>query len=250
MMRNKALLFSLLTFFSICSVRAQSAKEIIDRYIEKTGGSEKWLALSGIKTTAIINDHDMEIPYSRVALKDGRQILKFNLEGKELVQMAFDGRVAWNTNFISLEPEKSDSEISENLKREIKNFPNPLLHITTLGYELEYLGVEEGDLSNLLSIKVTLGSKLVNGNEVEHIRTYYFDAKTYLLVAMESLVVSGNLKGKVNRTTYSDYKMVDGLMFPFLQTIGIAGEASRKIIFDIIELNPQVDDEVFKFPKD
>lgn len=247
-MRNKLVLLLILLLVSVYPAQAQTAQEIIDRFIEKTGGVEKWLALKGIKTTAIIYDHNMEIPYSRVALKDGRQILKFNLDGKEVVQMAFDGREAWNTNFISLEAEKSNNEITENLKREIKNFPNPLLHISALGYELEYTGVADDDKSTLLSIKVTLSSKLVDGNEVENVRTYFFDAKTDLLVAKESEIVSGNMRGKINRTSYSDYKMVDGLMFPFVQTDGFDGEESRKIIFSSIELNPQVSDELFKFP--
>ena len=58
------------------------------------------------------------------------------------------------------------------------------------------------------------------------------------------------MKGKIGLATFSDYQEVDGLIFPFSMGQGIKDMGSQAINFTSIELNPEVDDAIFKFPEE
>ena len=141
-MKLKIILFSVATFFAAITVSAQTADEIIDNYFENTGGADNWRALTGMLTNATINQEGMDIPITMISLKDGRQIMKFELQGKVIVEQSFDGTEAWGTNFMSMEAEKKDSETTENIKREAGDFPDPFFVYKDICYAVELLGKE------------------------------------------------------------------------------------------------------------
>jgi len=208
-MKTKLTLLLLFGFgLSAISLKAQDVDEIINNYFENTGGIDKWRSIEGIETHAKINQQGMEIPIIMIQLADGKQIMKFQLQGKELVQMAFDGEVAWGHNFMNMEPEKKDNETTENLKRSKGDFPDPFLDYKEKGYTAELMGKEEIEGTECFKIKLTKTPKLVDG----------------------------------------DYQEVDGMYFPFSISQGIKDKGSQAIMFDAIILNPQVDESIFKFP--
>ena len=57
------------------------------------------------------------------------------------------------------------------------------------------------------------------------------------------------MKGNVSRGTFSDYDEVEGLYFPFSITEGIKDMGAQTINFTSFELNPEIDDAIFKFPE-
>ena len=73
-------------------------------------------------------------------MADGRIFTKFELQGKEVSQGVFDGEVAWGHNFMTMKPEKSDNETTENIKRESVDFPDAFLNMEKNGYKAELLG--------------------------------------------------------------------------------------------------------------
>jgi len=141
-MKLKFILFSLVALFATITTKAQTVEEIIANYFENTGGIDNWRQLKGTLTKAKVNQQGMEIPVTMISLSDGRRIMKFELQGKEVVQQAFDGTEAWGTNFMTMEAEKSDSETTENVKREAGDFPDPFLNYKENGYTVELLGKE------------------------------------------------------------------------------------------------------------
>lgn len=60
----------------ICSTTtfAQTADEIINKYIKNIGGAEKLKALKGIKMDIITNYGGMELPVEMVQLAGGKQL--------------------------------------------------------------------------------------------------------------------------------------------------------------------------------
>ena len=58
---NYLLLTTLLLFFSF-SINAQTADEIIENYIENTGGAVNWAKVKSIKMNIIVSQMGMEIP--------------------------------------------------------------------------------------------------------------------------------------------------------------------------------------------
>jgi carbonic anhydrase len=102
---------------AIVPATAQTADEIISNYLENTGGKTVWENLQSVKMTATANAQGMEIPVEIYQTKDGKQLVKINFQGQDITQLAFDGETMWTTNFMTLQPEKSDAEATANMKK-------------------------------------------------------------------------------------------------------------------------------------
>ena len=97
-MKKLSLLIMSLLIGSSMSINAQTADEIINNYLENTGGKEQWEELEGLKITASVNNQGMEIPLEIIQLEDGRQATIVKFQGMELKQNVFDGETLWATN--------------------------------------------------------------------------------------------------------------------------------------------------------
>ena len=78
---------------------------------------------------------------------------------------------------------------------------------------------------------------------------YFFDTENFVPIAMQSEIKSGQAKGMISETTFSDYDEVDGLYFPFSMTQGVKGMPGQPISFSKIETNPKVEDSEFNLPE-
>ena len=240
----------LLSFLLInLNLSAQTADEIINNYFNNTGGIENWRSLEGISIESTVSENGMDIPSSRITLKDGRLLIKFKIQDKEIVQVAFDGNEAWGDNFMTMLPEKNDPAITSNLIAAANDFPHPLLNYKENGYSVELIGKEVNQEKEYFKIKLTMKKHIIEDEEVENIKYYYFDQDTYKIKIAESEIQSGKLKGRVNRDTYDDYRKVDIIYYPFSLTRGIEGLNPTQITIESVELNPKVEDLVFKFPE-
>ncbi len=246
----KKILFSIaMVSISILGMAQDATVEtILDNYFENTGGREAWSELKGHKLTASVEMQGMTIPLEIYAMKDGRTITKVSVMGMDLSQDAFDGEVSWGTNFMSMEPELSDEETTENIKRDIGDYPNPFLDYEDKGYSVELMGKESIDGMECYKLKLTKKPILVDGEDVENVSYYFFDTENFVVVQQESEMVTGEMKGEISVTMLSDYQEVDGLMFPFSISQGVKDGESQAIEIIEIELNPEVEDEMFQFP--
>ncbi len=249
-MKLKLILVSLVAVFALQTTNAQTVDEIIANYLENTGGIDNWKALKGFKMKATVNQQGMDIPITIIQLADGRNYVKIELQGKEICQGVFDGEVLWSHNFMTMKPEKSDNETTENAKRELADFPNPFLKLKENGYKAELLGKETVEGTECFKIKLTKKTQLIDGQEVDNVEFYFFDTENYVPIVMEKEIKTGQMKGKVSLMTYSDYQEVDGLIFPFSMGQGIKGMGTQAYNIESIELNPKVDDAIFKFPEE
>jgi outer membrane lipoprotein-sorting protein len=228
---------------------AQSVDEIIKKYFENTGGLSKWKALNGLKISAKVNQQGMEIPIEIIQLKDGRQCTSVSFQGMEFKQGVFDGSTLWSTNFMNMKAERSDAEATENFKQEIGDFPDPFLNYKERGLKAELVGKETIEGTECYKIKLTKKPIKVDGIPTENILFYYFDTENYVPLLMESEVKTGQAKGMTQQITWSDYQEVDGLMMPFSMSQGYKGVGSQALTITAYQLNPKVDDAMFKFPE-
>jgi len=245
----KLLFFALLVSFST-QLNAQTADEIIANYFENTGGVEAWKSIEGIKMSAKINQGGMEIPLEIVSLKSGKQMTAINFQGKIIKQGVFNGEVLWSTNFMTQKAEKSDQETTDNVKRQMKDFPDPFLNYKEKGYTVELLGTEEIDGTETFKLKLTRLPMIVDGIEEENVSYYFFDAESFVPLVVHTEIKAGPMKGQVSESKFSDYQEVGNIYMPFSMTQGLKGQPGQVIAMDTIELNPQVDDEEFEFPEE
>ena len=232
--------------------QAQTADEIIDKYFENTGGRANWEKVQGTKMTAKMNMHGMELPLVAFQFKDGRAFSSITFQGMEFKQNVFDGTTLWGTNQMSMKPEKSDAEATENYKVNLGlDFPDPFLNYSTKGYKVELLGKETVEGSETFKIKLTKKPIKVDGKETENVSFYYFDAENFVPLMVESEIKSGPAKGIVSQIKMSDYQEVNGLMFAFSTAISYKGQpGGQTLTTTAIELNPTVDPSLFAFPEE
>jgi outer membrane lipoprotein-sorting protein len=246
-MKKVSMIFALLLTAAFISP-AQTADEIVNQYLQNIGGADNLRKINGTKMIAKVNAGGMELPLEMINLKSGKMRMKFDLQGKEIVQQAFDGTTAWGTNFMTMQAEKSDSETTENIKREIGDFPDPFVDYASKGYKIELIGSETVEGTKCHKVKLTKKPQLVEGKEVDNVTFYYFDAESMVPVVSESEIKAGPGKGMISQTIYSDYKEVSGIYFPFSITQKAKGQPEGQTVqITAVELNPKVNDSIFTF---
>lgn len=223
---------------------AQTADEIVENYLENTGTKANWEKLDAVKYEGSVNMQGMVIPVTMLQTKEGKQLLKINLQGQEMVQFSFDGETMWTTNFMTMQPEKSDQEATDNMKKQTKDFPSPFLNYKDKGFAIELLGKETMDGAETFKLKLTQEPIMVDGREEPNVSYHYFDTENFVPIATEAQINEGPMKGQMSKSTFSDYEEVDGLYFPFSINMG-----GQPITFTKIILNPEVDMAEFAFPE-
>ena len=251
-MKTKHLLFVLFALLFVSS-QAQTADEIIDKYIDAIGGYDQWSKVEGIKMTAKVNQGGVEFPLDILQMKDGRQGQIITFQGKEIKQGMFDGKDLWSSNPIADKTERSDAESTENLKTNLgADFPIPLFDYKKRGYKVELLGKETIDGTETFKIKYIKNPIKVDGKPKESIEYYFFDTENFIPLMVESEMTQGPAKGMITQLRLSDYQEIPnggGLIMPFSWTQGVKGQAGgQPINFTTVELNPKVDASVFTYP--
>ncbi len=218
---------------------AQNVDEIIGTYFENTGGMDAWKSLESLKMSASISQGGMEIPIEMYQTKDGKMSITANFQGMNMTFMAYDGETAWNTNQMTMAPEKLTQEQADNMKLQANDFPSPFMDYKSKGYTVEYVGEETMEGTPTHKIKLVQEPIMVNGKQEESITYYYFEAENFVPIATEV-----SMAGQTMKDTMSDYEEVDGLYFPFAMTM--MGGMPLKI--KSIEINPEIDAKMFSFP--
>ncbi len=218
---------------------AQNVDEIIGTYFENTGGMDAWKSLESLKMSASISQGGMEIPIEMYQTKEGKMSITANFQGMNMTFMAYDGETAWNTNQMTMAPEKLTQEQADNMKLQANDFPSPFMDYKSKGYTVEYVGEETMEGTPTHKIKLVQEPIMVNGKQEESITYYYFEAENFVPIATEV-----SMAGQTMKDTMSDYEEVDGLYFPFAMTM--MGGMPLKI--KSIEINPEIDAKMFSFP--
>ncbi|MCD6178985.1 MAG: hypothetical protein J7K39_03690 [Bacteroidales bacterium] len=245
----KLLFLALIVSFST-QLNAQTADEIIANYFENTGGIDAWNSIDGMKMTAKMNQQGMEIPIEIIRLKSGKQMTIINFQGKVMKQGVFNGEILWGMNFMTQKAEKMDQETTDNMKRQVKDFPDPFLNYKEKGYSVELLGKEEVDGTETFKLKLTKTPVIIDGKEEENISYYFFDTENFVPIVVQTEIKAGPMKGQMSESKLSDYQEVGDIYLPFSMTQGLKGQPGSTIAFDSIELNPEIDDADFEFPEE
>jgi outer membrane lipoprotein-sorting protein len=234
----------------VMATQAQTADEIISKYLDAIGGNDKLKAIESLRYTGKANQQGLEFPMVQIQLKDGRQFSSFTFQGKELKQNVYDGATLWSTNFVNMKAEKSDAESTENHKANLgSDFPTSFYDYKKMGHKIEFLGKETIEGTETFKIKLIKKPIKVDGTPKENFDIYYFDAENYVPILVESEVSSGPAKGMTMQAKFSDYQEVGGIYFPFTISQGAKGQpAGISITFTNIEINPKIDASIFAMP--
>ncbi|MFC0345324.1 histidine kinase [Epilithonimonas hispanica] len=212
-----AIIFSQIIF-------AQTAKEIIDRNIESSGGLTQWKLLNTVqiqgRVTLGVNDSYLMKIYQQRPNLTKTAIL---LAGKETPVEGFDGKNGYAMNYAQNKLTQYNDYVPEN-------FDNDFIDYESKGFEAELLGKEK--IGEQVYFKVEL-TKNVNKT------IYYFDVKNYSLYR--------EIK-KDETLTYSDYRKVGNLLMPYrIESSSPKKDSDYVMMINKIEINKELPKNTFKF---
>lgn len=205
-------------------VSAQTAKEIIEKNIELSGGLTNWKLLNSIilqgKLTLGVNDQ-----YPIKILQERPNLTKtvITLNKKETAIEGYDGKKGYGMNYATNKIQEYPNYIAES-------FDTDFIDWESKGFEAKYLGKEK--VGEIYCHKVEL---IKNVNKT----LYYFDTKTYMLVK--------EIKGD-ETLVYSDYRKVGSLMMPFrIESASPKKDSDYVMLINKIETNKVLPANTFKF---
>jgi len=234
-------LFALCAFAAL-RLEAQTADEIVSKYIKTIGGMDKLQAVQSIRESGKFTGgggFEAKVVEEKKRPDEIRQ--EFQIQGMVGIT-AWDGKNGWK-----IEPwqGKKDSEpLGEEEKKQIiedSDFDGPLVNYAAKGNKVEYVGIEPVQGDDTYKLKVTLKSG--------DVKYYYMDTDYYVPLKIESKrTVRG--EERESETYLGDYKEVNGVYFPYSQETGLKGNPNRaKISIEKIEVNVPLADARFVEPK-
>lgn len=205
-------------------VSAQTAKEIIEKNIELSGGLTNWkllnsITLQGRLTLGINDNYPIKIFQERPNLT--KTVITINK--KETAIEGYDGKKGYAMNYATNKIQEYPNYVAES-------FDTDFIDWESKGFEANYLGKEK--VGETVCHKVEL---IKNVNKT----LYYFDVKTYMLLkevkSDEALL-------------YSDYRKIGSLMMPFrIESSSPKKDSDYVILLNKIETNKVLPANTFKF---
>jgi hypothetical protein len=173
--------------------------------------------------------------------RPNRMRTSFRFGGQTGIQ-AFDGTRAWG--LLPMAGKTEAEYLPEDASREAaeqSDIEGPLVDAAAKGTKLTYVGLEKVLGRDCHKVQATLKSGAM--------RTFYLDAKSGLEAKSEGRRRAGGDE-VVIETLSQDYREVAGLKFPFFLEAGPARRPERqRIVFEKIEVDPNIDDLRFERPR-
>ncbi len=236
----KKMFFLLAVVFSLPALQAQSVDEILDMYFENTGGKENWLQLSSQTVRAKMETQGMEFPAIMLSKRPNKTKMTIDIQGMQMV-MATDGETAWMINPMMGGTDAQVMPEAQAKDFERQKFESEFLNYQEKGHKVSLEGKETVDGVECFKIKL----EKENGD----VEFHYFDTENYVVIMYEAIVPEGPMKGQEVKTFLSDYQEVDGFMMPHYMESKMGGMTLQKLTFEQFELNKEIDDSEFAFPK-
>jgi hypothetical protein len=217
--------------------QAQTVEEIADKYAAARGGKDKLLALKSVYFEGVRQMMGNEITVKLTKEQGKLSRTEFEM-GAATGFMLITETEAWSLiPMRSPNPTQMPAETVTALQPEL-DIAGPLVDFAAKGHKAELLGKDSESGTECYKIKVTTKG----GWEIN----YWIDAKTYMLVQSSQKSVNPGGRGSNNEavTLYSDYKAVDGILFP--HTIESKAQGAGGTTFDKVELNKPVDAKLYK----
>lgn len=240
-MRRTLLGIAGLMFLAVASVSAQTADDIIAKYIKTIGGMEKLQAVKTIRQTAKFSGGG---GFEAVIVTENKRPNKtreeFSLQGMTGVS-AYDGKNGWK-----IEPWQGKKDAESMSEDELKavidgaDFDDSLINYQSRNIKVESLGKDEFDGTDVFKLRATLPSGTV--------KTYYMDTDYYVPIKIETKRMIRGAEFE-SESILGDYKEVGGVYFAHSVESGAKGSPNKATItVEKIEINAPIDDGRFVRP--
>ena len=221
--------------------QAQTADEIVAKFIKTVGGMERIQAVKSLRRTGRYNaGGGFEAGIVEENKRPNLVRQEFQIQGMTGVT-AYDGRTGWK-----IEPwnGKKDAEPlgEEEMKGivEDSDLDGPLVNFKDKGVKVEYVGMDEVEGTDAYKLRVTLASG--------DVRVYYMDTDYFVPIKIDTKRMVRGAEREYE-TILGDYKEVGGWYLPHSIETGVKGSPNRqKVTYEKIEANVALDDKRFAKP--
>ena len=241
MTKKWSALFLGLLMCSSMIVFGQTTEEVLSKHQAAMGSPEKWSAVKSLVMKNKFSVQGMDIESKTSVLVGQGFRTEVEVMGNKIIT-AINGDSGWMIRPAMMggtgEPETMPNE-QVKMASSQKNIGSSLIIAQKEGSNIELVSKENLDGAGVYLLKVTKK----DGEESQ----VYVSASTYFIVkTMGKIKANGQeMDSEVN---FSNYKLVDGLYFPF--TIETASPMGGMMTVDTlsVEVNPRIDASIFEKP--
>jgi outer membrane lipoprotein-sorting protein len=237
-MKKLSILFALtLTAFAMS---AQTADEVVEKYLKAIGGADKWKKLESMVQTCKGEQQGMSFPVTVSSMRPNLMKIEVDIQGMKMIPQAYDGTIGWSVNPFGggNEPTKMDEDATKEIAK--SKFEDEFIDYKTKGHTVTLEGTEEAEGTKCFKIKIALKE----GGE----KIYFMDTENYIPIMIREFAMTGPMKGQASESVLGDYKEVDGMMMPHSIEQKVGGQTQAVIKVEKIEINPKIDKAIFAFP--
>ena len=226
-------LFAVAAMMSIQSVKAQTADEVIDKYVTALGGKEKILSLKSVKKVGSLNVQGMDVGVTITRVQGVGSRNDISVPGMGEGFQVVNPMKGWD--FMPFMGQASPEEVSvDKLKSSLSllDIQGSLVNYKEKGSQVEMSGKEKVENAECYKLKLTDKQGVIS--------TLFIDSKSNYLV--KSIITAKSSNGDINtENSFGDFKKTEeGYIFPFSEVM-----ERGTIIFTLIETNKPVDEKIF-----
>jgi photosystem II stability/assembly factor-like uncharacterized protein len=222
---------------------ADALDDILARNLAARGGAARLRELKSLRITgrAVLGGggFSIEAAWGQVQ-KRGSVRSELTLQGLTQIQ-AYDGKEGWSVSPFGgrRDAEKASDDDARGFAQDAE-IDGPLVDWRAKGHTIEYLGSEDVDGTPAIKLRVTRKDK-----DLQYV---YIDPDSALEIRITTV---RKIRGAENiaEVDLGGYQQVAGLWIPFaLEAGGPGGARGLRIIVERAEVNPVIDDAMFKLP--
>lgn len=228
---------SLITGLNI-SAQDLGVDEILTNFFE-TIGQKNLLKVQTITFTGKVIQMGMELPFKMIQKRPGKYYMEAEFQGAKIKQ-AVDGETGWMVMPMSGSMEPNDiSGPQLDAMKEQADIDGYLWKWKEMGFQLELVGTEEMEGSQVYNLKLTKKDGAVDN--------YYIDKENFVLLKVKNkLVIQGT---EIEQETLcSNYKSVSGVLIAHNLEQRANGQNMATITVDTTVFDLDVDDSLFIKP--
>jgi outer membrane lipoprotein-sorting protein len=198
-----------------CARTALTVDQVIERNTQAAGGRSAIEAVQSIEVDLHIVDPGFEVDGKYRAARPGRMRIDVMAGGKHVYTEAFDGQRGWQWKGQGTTIEQESPKATAALRHGVE-LPGKLFGLHELyqrGHRVDLAGRETIDGIDYYALRVTLNDGFMT--------TLYVDPRNWLITRrrdVRPLHVDVDPTPTTIESRFSDFRKVDGVLFPFAST--------------------------------
>jgi hypothetical protein len=238
---NKSVTLVAIVLFIAVSASAQTADEIIGKYVQAIGGKDMLAKIKSVYTEGSMEVMGMQIIVKSTILNGTGMRQDMEVSGSTITNCIND-KGGWTINpMTGSSSAEAMPEAQYKSGRDEIVVGAPFTNYAEKGYKVELVGNEP--VGDVTAFKVKMSTPDNTSS------MYFFDPKTFYLI---KTVQQTDMQGQTveNVITFSDFRQVEGYTLPYkISTDMAGGQFSMAMTVTKVELNKPVDEAIFAKPQ-